>query len=265
VEARGATVGELPALVRPLLETDLPAYLWWRAPIPVEASVLDRLAREVQVVLVDTARGAVWADGVTAGGDPVAAVAGLLARRAAAYPAGRARARGRWRLRDLAFARLTPWRELTAALFDIAPCQKMLSRIGSVSIAGRPRAAEVRLYVGWLASRLAWRATGPGSPIARTYERPDGGRLTVRVAPVEEGAPLARVAFEGPGVRAWVRLGETTPGGDLLEAAALIEGCAPVSQVVTVAVATEARLVAAEVAMTGDDRVYEAAVQAVIR
>ncbi|HEX7125016.1 MAG TPA: glucose-6-phosphate dehydrogenase assembly protein OpcA, partial [Thermodesulfobacteriota bacterium] len=111
VHARGAVVGELPALVRPLLETDVPSVLWWRAPLPAERSVLDRLAGEVQTVVVDTARGAVWADGVTPGGDPIAAVAGLLARRGA----GRG---GRWTVRDLAFARLTPWRELTAALFD---------------------------------------------------------------------------------------------------------------------------------------------------
>jgi glucose-6-phosphate dehydrogenase assembly protein OpcA len=257
VEARGATVGELPAIVRPLLVTDLPALLWWRAPLPAESSVLDRLAREVQVVVVDTTRGAVWADGVTPGGDPLAAVSGLLARREAPDAS--------WTMRDLAFARLTPWRELTAALFDIIACREVLGRLTAVSVAGRPGAPEVRLYLGWLASRLGWRATGPGSPVARTYERPGGGRLTVRIAPVEEGAALARVAFEGPGVRAWVQLGETTPAGDRLEAGADFGGGAPVTQVVTVDPMTEARLVAGEIGMPGDDRVYEAAVRAVIR
>lgn len=305
VEARGAAAAELPAIVRPLLETDVPSFLWWRAPLPAEASALDRLGREVGTVIVDTRRGAVWADGVTPGGDPVAAVAGLLSRRNAGSegralpgpsaaptreggralpgpsagvwgPSGGPRAGGggpgrastggaRWTLRDLAFARVTPWRELTAALFDIVPCQTMLRRVQSVAIAGRPGAPEVRLYLGWLASRLGWRATGPGSPVARTYDRPEGGRLTVRIAPVEEGAPLARVAFEGPGARAWVQLGETTPAGQLLEAAADIEGAASVSQVVTVEQMTEARLVGGELTMAGDDRVYEAAVQAVIR
>ncbi len=263
VEARGATIGDLPAIVRPLLETDLPGFLWWRAPLPAEASVLDRLAREVETVIVDTTRGAVSADGLTPGGDPVAAVAGLLARRGVPEPKS---ARGRrFQVRDLAFARLTPWRELTAALFDIVVCQDMLRRVQSVAVAGRPGAPEVRLYAGWLASRLGWRATGPGSPIARTYERPEGGRLTIRIAPVGEGTGLARVAFEGPGVRAWVQLDETTPAGERLEAAAEIEGGAPVSQVVTVEPMTEARLVGGELTMAGDDRVYEAAVQAVIR
>lgn len=266
VEARGATVGALPAIVRPLLQTDLPAVLWWRAPLPAEASVLDRLAAEVGTVVVDTGRGAVWADGVTPGGDPIAAVAGLLARRSLTYgQRPRPSAVRPWTLRDLAFARLTPWRELTAALFDLVPCQEMLRRLASVGIAGRPGTPEVRLYAGWLASRLGWRPTGPGSPVGRTFERTDGGRLTLRIAPVEEGTALARVTFEGPGVRAWLQLGETTPGGGLLEAAAAIEGAASVSQVVTVAPSTEARLVAEEVTMAGDDRVYEAAVQAVIR
>lgn len=264
VEARGTTVGELPALVRPLLETDLPSVLWWRAPLPAEASVLDRLAAEVQTVIVDTRRGAVWADGVTPGGDPVAAVAGLLARRDASQPPATARGR-RWTLRDLAFARLTPWRELTAALFDLVACQEMLRCVQSVAIAGRPGAPEVRLYVGWLASRLGWRATGPGSPLARTYERPAGGRLTVRIAPVEEATALTRVAFEGLRVRGWVQVGEKTPAGELLEAVAEIEGTPPVSQVVTVEPMTEARLVGGELTMSGDDRVYEAAVQAVVR
>ncbi|HEX7127702.1 MAG TPA: OpcA/G6PD domain-containing protein, partial [Thermodesulfobacteriota bacterium] len=158
-----------------------------------------------------------------------------------------------------------PWRELTVALFDIVACREMLARLQSVAVAGRPGAAEVRLYIGWLASRLGWKATGPGSPLARTYERPGGGRLTVRVAPVEEGTALARVAFEGPGVHAWVQLGETTPAGEQLEAAAVIEGAAPVSQVVAVAPMTDTRLLGGELTMTGDDRVYEAAVQAVIR
>lgn len=266
VHVRGPAVGELPALVRPLLETDLPSVLWWRAPVPVEWSVLDRLAGEVQTVIVDTARGAVWADGVTPGGDPVAAVGGLLTRRGVTHSQRPGSGPRRpWTLRDLAFARLTPWRELTAALFDIVPCREMLGRIQSVTVAGRPGAPEVRLYVGWLASRLGWKATGPGSPVARTYERPGGGRLTVRVAPVEEGTALARAAFEGPGVHAWVQLGETTPAGERLEAAAAIEGAAPVSQVVAVAPMTDARLVEGELTMTGNDRVYEAAVQAVIR
>jgi hypothetical protein len=101
--------------------------------------------------------------------------------------------------------------------------------------------------------------------VARTNERPGGGRLTVRIAPVEEGAALVRAAFEGPGVRVWVQLGETAPAGELIETVAEIGGGAPVSQVVTVAPMTEARLVGGELTMAGDDRVYEAAVQAVIR
>lgn len=243
LEVKGTAVGALPSIVRPLLSADLPVVVWWRAPVAAEASLLDRLAPEAQLVVVDTARGAVAADGVTAGGDPLAAASGLLARRAFR--------RGRWSLRDLAFSRLAPWLELTAVLFDLAACRRMLDRVESVSVTGRPESSGLRLYVGWLASRLGWPAAGPGSP--------------VRVVPAEEGAPLVRVTFEGPGVRASVRLGEATPAGETLEASAAIDGAPPLSRVVTLPAQDEARLVAGELAAAGDDPVYEAAVQGALR
>ncbi len=83
--------------------------------------------------------------------------------------------------------------------------------------------------------------------------------------PAEGGAPLSRVALEGPGVRVRLQLGEATPAGQALEAAAEVEGSPPVCRVVRLEPASEAALVSAELAMAGRDLVYEAALRAAAR
>lgn len=61
---------------------------------------------------------------------------------------------------DLAWLRSTPWRERIAATFDPAPLRPELQRISSVTVRHHPDSAiAAALLLGWLASRLGWRAT----------------------------------------------------------------------------------------------------------
>jgi len=63
-----------------------------------------------------------------------------------------------YRTRDLAWARLTPWRQTLADAFDQQALLASLGRVREVTIEyeGTPTPSCVPLYVGWLASRLRW-------------------------------------------------------------------------------------------------------------
>ncbi len=61
---------------------------------------------------------------------------------------------------DLAWLRSTPWRERLAASFDPPPLRRELRTITDVTVRHHPDStAAALLLVGWLASRLGWRAS----------------------------------------------------------------------------------------------------------
>ncbi len=74
------------------------------------------------------------------------------------------RSRHRTAVIDLNWARLTPWRALTASLFDSREWRPYLDQIDTVSIEANNSGASIPanpiaafLALGWLASRLGWR------------------------------------------------------------------------------------------------------------
>ncbi len=82
---------------------------------------------------------------------------------------------GTARVHDLAWARLTPWRELLAEQFDDPAAAAALSTLDGISIAHGASPEEPAppavLLAGWLAARLGW-----------TPERRDGDALVLRGA-----------------------------------------------------------------------------------
>jgi glucose-6-phosphate dehydrogenase assembly protein OpcA len=128
----------LPSTLLALLVPDLPTALWWPGDVALEGPLLSRLARDIDLLVVDS---------TTFGDVP----RGMSATARWSWHDGRAVA-------DLAWARLDPWRELAAAPFDSPACAAFLPAITAVEIEHTAGARSMAfLLTGWLASRLGWR------------------------------------------------------------------------------------------------------------
>ena len=130
------------------------------------------------------------------------ALPGRLDRAAALW--GAIAAGGTARVHDLAWARLTPWRELIAEQFDDTAAAASLSTLEEVSIGhgASPEgpAPPALLLAGWLAARLGWRPErrdgdalllrGGHGPLRLSWEAdPDGAPLHVSRVRLRAGAP----------------------------------------------------------------------------
>jgi glucose-6-phosphate dehydrogenase assembly protein OpcA len=134
VELGRRHLGDLLTIADPLVVTDLPTLLW--SPHG-HHEVVQSLLSLAQAVLVDSVE------------EPDAAEA--LERACSltheAYVV------------DLAWLRSTPWRERIAASFDPPPLRRELHMLTSVTVRHHPASTVAAvLLVGWLASRLGWRA-----------------------------------------------------------------------------------------------------------
>jgi glucose-6-phosphate dehydrogenase assembly protein OpcA len=111
----------------------------------------------------------------------------------------------RGRLRDLAWSRLTPWREIVAEAFDAARLTPALHETTEVTIGTggeAPCSPSASLLAGWIASRLGWTAPEEASGATR-FRNPAGSGATVRVS-ADAGTPggeVHRVHFRSPGGR----------------------------------------------------------------
>lgn len=136
--------GKLESVVVPLLVPDLPVFLWWRSRPDLENELFTRLASHSDHFVLDSAECE----------DPWMGLVGI----------GHAIAGRRWRaaVTDLAWSRITAWRELTAQFFDNRQCAEYPAHICAVSIAcgnGGRLPADAVLFAAWIARQLEWRAT----------------------------------------------------------------------------------------------------------
>lgn len=141
LHARGTTVEQVTSAVASLLLRDLPTYLWWPADVRDQPELLSRLVQLCDGVIVDSATFA----------DPAASLPTLLAV-TREQPAGA--------LTDLEWARLTPWRDVTAQFFDGPATRPYLEGLAGVAVEAAPGRQATPwsglLYAGWLATRLGW-------------------------------------------------------------------------------------------------------------
>ncbi|MFN8500577.1 glucose-6-phosphate dehydrogenase assembly protein OpcA [Kouleothrix sp.] len=189
IEAHGPAIERVPNAILPLLVPDVPVMLWWMAGAPFDDPRFTRFGSLIDRVVVDSAT----FDAPEAG----------LARMAELLAAG-------MRVSDLAWSRLTPWRELTAQFFD-APAQVAhLRELTSVTVSYEASDAaadrsQALLLVGWLAARLGWRVNAPLAARADTsarLRRDDGSEVLVRLRPAkpkdDELDRLAALRLESP-------------------------------------------------------------------
>lgn len=156
ISSRGSQAGQVASLMLPLLMPDLPVVLWMAEPQPFNHPLLAKLGSVIDRLVVDSA-------------DFTSPLSDLLAMaafemRSTLGPGAGAESPA---LSDLNWARLTPWRELTAQFFDTRPFLPHLRRLDDVRIdyVATDSGALLRalLLAGWLASSLEWELLADGT------------------------------------------------------------------------------------------------------
>jgi glucose-6-phosphate dehydrogenase assembly protein OpcA len=155
--------------------SDLPVALWWTGAPRVDDPLYRRLTADlVSRVLLDS----------RADGRPGGTLAALA--RWCAEPSRAA-------LGDLAWARLLPWRQAIADLFDQPGLSSSPGRIRRVELLSGDTVlpADALLLLGWLASRLTWRVEG-------VRQEPDAVQIDFRCGERRVQAQAMRVADAQP-------------------------------------------------------------------
>jgi glucose-6-phosphate dehydrogenase assembly protein OpcA len=185
-------------------------------------------------------------------------------------------ARLRVGITDLNWARLTHWRELIAQFFDVPAWRPFLGGITgiragfTVDMDGRDiHPLQALLLLGWLASRLGWRPVEALAPseaggLLFRMARDDGAPIMVRLRPrFERGLDAGDMS----GVRIQATLGRDTaefvikraPDERHATATATINGVARGERVVPLPALGIRELLGEELAIAGNDSVYEGA------
>src|SRR5947209_4325832 len=150
IEAGGPLVDSASTAVTPLLVPDVPVFLWWKDIPDYEDKLFDRLSEMSDRVIIDSASfDRPHAD---------------LSRLAELLKAGDLR------LSDINWGRLTSWRSLVSAFWDVADYRASLERIEKVRIEYDPPdishdeiAPKALLALGWIAACLGWTVEPDGS------------------------------------------------------------------------------------------------------
>lgn len=263
VRASGDVDDRLASAVIPLLVPDLPVFLWWTGTPPVDSRSFRDLLRLTDRLIVDSADFA----------RPESTLP-IIARISE-------EARGRFGLTDLNWTRLTPWREIVTAFFDVPSWRLFLDgitglRVGfAVDMDGRDiHPSQALLFVGWLASRLGWRPVEALAPseaggLLFAIARPDGARIMVRVRPrfergLDEG-DIRGIRIQSAGGRQqaeFVVLRQPDPHHQT--ATVFLDGERRWERTMPLPSPAIVELIGEELAILGSDRTYEAALGALV-
>ncbi len=261
---RGDADDRIASVVIPMLVPDLPVFLWWTGTPPQDARRFDDLVAVADRLIVDSADFA----------RPDRTLP-LIADLARSHPARR------FGITDLNWTRLTPWRELVAAFFDVDAWRPCLDAVVGVRVGfgvdadGRDiHPSQALLLVGWLASRLGWQVVDNFAPS-------EAGGLLFRMAR-RDGAPIdvrVRPRFErgiDPGDTSGFRL-QSRHDGDLYEfvlkrapdprhvtATVLVNGATRSLRILPLPAPGIDALLREELSIVGSDHVFEDALQALV-
>lgn len=261
ITASADHLDEAPSAIVPLLISDLPVYLWWRAePKAEDRELYGWLSDIADRVVIDSAKF----------NDPegdLARMAGRLteARRGPA-------------LSDMNWARLTAWRALIAGFYDVQEYRPLLKQMARVTIeyappAARPEAISTRalLLGGWLASRLGWQlnpaATTREAGSARFEFNADGRTLQLEFRHTERAIEpghlaLVTIANAGDCDTACSFSVRRSADGARIETGVTLENEKRPRRVLSYEGLGEGALLARELEILGNDRVYEETVKA---
>ncbi|MEK6284869.1 MAG: glucose-6-phosphate dehydrogenase assembly protein OpcA [Acidobacteriota bacterium] len=259
ITAAGDGRADLPSAVTPLLLSDLPVYLWWRAePRILDKSLFRKLADISDRVIIDSALF----------NDPerdIASMAALL------------RDTPRWTaVSDLNWARLTAWRALLAGFYDVLDYRPLLDQFDQVDIEYAPPLADksaipprAMLLGGWLVSRLRWTVqpdAAERSPDSTSFEcSAEGRKIRVEFRHTQreiEPGHLALVTLRSKAEQSVVFTVRRSADGKRIETSMARGEEMRVQRVLSYEGLSESELVGKEIEILGHDRVYEQAVLA---
>jgi glucose-6-phosphate dehydrogenase assembly protein OpcA len=179
----GGLCGRVASCVDALCAADVPTTLVWLARVRVEDPTFAPLARWSHRIVLEATSGS------------LASLAHVV-KWARGRPAGE-----RPGISELAWTRLAPWQELCARMFDDARLRELalgVSRVRLVqaSASGAELGPEGALLLGWLATRLGWKASSFAGKLRML--RGDGGPVQVQLhaETAAEMAPDALLAVE---------------------------------------------------------------------
>jgi glucose-6-phosphate dehydrogenase assembly protein OpcA len=263
IRAHGDVDDRLASAVIPLLVPDLPVFLWWTGTPPLGARSFTDLLRLTNRLIVDSADFA----------RPEVTLP-IIARISA-------EAHGRFGLTDLNWTRLTPWREIATAFFDVPAWRPFLDgitgvRVGfAVDMDGRDiHPSQALLLVGWLASHLGWRpletlAPSEAGGLLFAVARPDGARIMIRIRPrFERGLEEGDIS----GIRVQASAGrqqaefvvKRQPDPRHQTATVFLDGERRWERTMPLPSPAIVELIGEELAILGGDRTYEAALGALV-
>jgi glucose-6-phosphate dehydrogenase assembly protein OpcA len=186
----GDVCARVASCVAALCATDVPTTLVWLGRVHAGDPAFEPLARDAARIVLDARRGS------------IASLAGVV------YWARARAGADRPGIADLAWTRLAPWQELCARMFDEPALRGLAQRVTRVTLTqagtpGAPLASEGVLLLGWLATRLGWKAGSLAGKLR--LSRADGDvRVALRAERREGEAPGSllgvTVEAEGAGV-----------------------------------------------------------------
>ncbi len=249
LRASGEARPRLPSLARSLLVGELPTALWWTpAEPPSQAGeVFRQLADMAEEIVYDSAA---WLQPQGGLSDTAAWARGAGAQSG---------------ITDLAWRRLEPWRLLISQSLAPSANPGALDSITQVTVEyGRAAGAAAWMLVGWLASRLGWRATRGRTDESGVELHFHAGERELRagIRPAADGKDLFRVAVSwgapGQGARAVFERASTARLSATIERGKAPQGC-------LAAPPQSAGTVLAQSLALGQDRVFLDALRAAAR
>ncbi len=253
--ARPSAHRRLASIVRGLILPDLPVFLWWRDAKLLGSELFEQLSEMAGRVIVDSAG---------------------LENLPADWPRMHALVqRPNIAVSDLAWSRLTSWRQLIAQLFDGPARAAYLRRLQKIVIeygdegSGAKISADALLLGTWLAHQLGFRSPRPvpsenAEPHAAAWELSHGAsqlRIELRCGK-RSGSGIGAVFLtcnrEGKAAFVVTR----TQDGKGLATRAELPGQAAMRRLVRTGDESASRLVSSELEILGRDLVYEEVLRA---
>ncbi|HEY5885804.1 MAG TPA: glucose-6-phosphate dehydrogenase assembly protein OpcA [Pyrinomonadaceae bacterium] len=177
LKAQGTFVVELPSAALPLLVPDLLTFVYWRDPMNTSEEVFSKLLVAADRLIIDSAE-------FREPKRELMQTNALFQQEVLQHA----------RVSDLNWERLTLWRSLLADFYDVREYQKQLDQMDSVRVEYVGSESQTTfvppqplLIVAWLATRLGWTLTATNSDQSFTFTDSRNRTISVELNRVAAG------------------------------------------------------------------------------